>query len=339
MGRNVPGDFANRWTPPAYTVDDDGKVVGGYTPPGLNNWGRWGANDQRGTQNLVGPAQIARAAGLVRDGKVFSMALMIDADAPRFPTRPAPQHYFLSTGADAVAGCPVQISMPGYQWNDDMITMALQGSTQWDGFGHFMAHDTMYNGYWAGNVTAAGGAAVLGIDAMYESFIGRGVLLDLARLRGVEWLPEASEVNAAMLDECLAAQGVALETGDIVLLRTGFLQKWERLQTFDERVAYFGDTPGLIEDCVEWLYRNDVSALAADTVGIEVLAPTTPQSRVLPIHHGCLVDLGLPLGEFWDLEALAADCAEDGRYDFMLVAPPLRVPHAVGSPLNPIAMK
>lgn len=92
-------------------------------------------------------------------------------------------------------------------------------------------------------------------------------------------------------------------------------------------------------DAIPWLHEKAVSALATDTLGVEPLVPEDPEDRFLPVHVACLVDLGLPLGELWDLEALAADCAEDGRYEFMLVAPPLYLPGGMGSPLNPIAVK
>ena len=97
--------------------------------------------------------------------------------------------------------------------------------------------------------------------------------------------------------------------------------------------------PGLSRDAIPWLHEREVSALACDNIGVEVLVPEDPEERVLPVHVACLVDLGLPLGELWDLEALAADCAEDGAYEFLLVAPPLYLPGGMGSPLNPIALK
>ena len=104
MGRSEPGQYSKAWTAPDYSVDEDGKIVGGYVPEGPNNWGRWGPDDQIGTQNLIGPDQRIRAAGLVQSGKVFSLALPIDADGPRFHTRPAPLHWFLMTGSDQIAG-------------------------------------------------------------------------------------------------------------------------------------------------------------------------------------------------------------------------------------------
>lgn len=340
MGRSSEGgDYGTAWSPPTYTVNDAGKVQGGYEPTGPHNWGRWGGEDQRGAQNLIGPEQIVAAAGLVQRGATFSLALPIDASGPRWPTRPAPLRIPLMTGSDQVVGSPYALQMANFQWNDDMLQMPTQGSTQWDALSHVMSGDTMYNGFWAGDVTAFGGARVLGIENYRESFIGRGVLVDLARHQGLDACPDAQAVGAAMLDECLAAQGVELQPGDMLLVRTGHLPKWWDLTSVDEQMAYFVASPGLSASVAGWLKEHDISAVAADTIAVEPLTPEDPTDRVHPLHQACLIDLGLTLGEFWDLEALAADCAEDGRYTFLLVAPPLNLPGGLGSPINPIAMK
>jgi kynurenine formamidase len=339
MGRTGPGGYSNGWTPPSYTVDDRGKVVDGYRPREPNNWGRWGDEDQRGTQNMIGPAERVAAAGLVRTGKVFSLALPIDQTAPSFSTRPKPLRLPLMTGSDAVVGSPYNEAAPGFQWNDDMLQMPTQGSTQWDAFGHVMWQDSMYNGYWAGNVTALGGGKVLGIEHHRESFVGRGVLVDPARHQGLDICPDGQVIGPELLDASLESQGTELRRGDILLVRTGYLAKWWTLGPDDSPDAYFLGSPGVGRDAVDWLHRHEVSALATDTIGVEPLVPEDPEDRVLPVHVACLVDLGLPLGELWDLERLAADCAEDGVYEFLLVAPPLFLPGGMGSPLNPVAMK
>jgi kynurenine formamidase len=339
MGRSAPGEYGNEWTPPTYAVDQDGKVVGGYKPPEPNNWGRWGDDDQRGTQNLIGPEQRVAAAGLVKTGKVFSLALPIDETAPRLASRPPPLRLSLMTGSDALAGSPYNEAAPGFQWSDDMLQMPTQGSTQWDALGHVMWQDSMYNRWWGGNTTALGGGRVLGIETQRESFVGRGVLLDPARAQGLDMCPDAQAIGPELLDATLESQGIELRSGDILLVRTGYLAKWWTLGPGDDTGAYFGASPGLSRDAVPWLHEHEVSALAFDNIGVEVLVPEDPEERVLPVHVGCLVDLGLPLGELWDLEELAADCAADGVYEFLLVAPPLNLPGAMGSPLNPIALK
>jgi kynurenine formamidase len=339
MGRSGPGRYSASWSAPGYDVDEQGKVRGGYTPPGVNNWGRWGEHDQIGTQNLIGPAERRGAAESIRTGKVFSLALPIDANGPRFHTRPAPLHWFLMTGSDQIAGTPYAAVDPDFQWNDDMFQMPLQGSTQWDAFAHVMHQDTMYNGYWAGNVTAFGGAAVLGIENHRTSFVGRGVLLDVARSEGTDVLAPNTAIDRAMLERCVDRQDLELRAGDMVLVHTGYLSLWDPSWSPDRIGEYFFGSPGLGASTVEWCHDLDVSAVASDTIAVEVFQPEDPSARRYPVHCGCLVDLGLPLGEFWALGELAADCAEDGRYDFMLVAPPLHIPHAVGSPINPVAIK
>ncbi len=339
MGRTEPGGYTTGWTPPSYTVAESGKVVGGYAPGEPNNWGRWGDDDQRGTQNLIGPAERVAAAQLVRTGKVFSLALPIDRTAPSLSSRPAPMLLPLMSGSDAVVGSPWNADVPGFQWNDDMLQMPTQGSTQWDAFGHVMWQDSMYNGYWAGSMTTLGGGKFLGIEHHRESFVGRAVLLDPARAQGLEHCPDNQIIGPELLDAALEAQGAELLPGDMLLVRTGHLGRWWTLTDEDDRDAYFVASPGIGRDAIGWLHDKQVSALATDTLGVESLVPEDPSDRFLPVHVACLVDLGLPLGELWELDALAADCAADGAYAFMLVAPPLYLPGGMGSPLNPIAIK
>jgi len=204
---------------------------------------------------------------------------------------------------------------------------------------HVMFQDSMYNGYWAGNVTTLGGGRVLGIEHQRESFVGRGVLVDPARHQGLDACPDHQVIGPDLLDASLASQGAELRAGDMLLVRTGYLAKWWTRPEGQSPEAYFAASPGIGRDAVPWLHQHAVSALACDNIGIEPLVPEEPVDRVLPLHVSCLVDLGLSLGELWDLDALAADCAEDGVYEFLLVAPPLHIPGAMGSPLNPIAMK
>jgi kynurenine formamidase len=340
MGRIESGTFhARRWVPPTYEVDEQGKVVGGYRPAGPHNWGRWGERDTRGTANLIGPDAVVAAARLVRRGRVISLALPIDEAGPRWPTRPAPKHYFTMTGSDGISGSPYSAVVPGVTYNDDNIDMPLQGSTQWDGLAHWSYQDSFYNGFWSGNLTATTGSPDVSIHEMRESFVGRGVLLDVPRHLGTEAAEPGMVIGPELLDEVAAAEDVEIHPGDMLLVRTGNLRRWYDLRSQEEKEAYFGRVPGLGRDCIGWLYAHDIAAVAADTVSVEVMPNEEPVERPMPLHHAALVDLGLTLGEFWALDALAEDCAEDGIYEFLLVAPPLNIPGAVGSPLNPIAVK
>jgi kynurenine formamidase len=226
---------------------------------------------------------------------------------------------------------------PGYVYNDDVIEIATQGSTQWDGLAHVVVEDTLYNGFWAGAVTSAGGAAVNGIEHVRSSFVGRGVLLDAARHAGVDSLEPGQSITDTDLDAICAAQSVTLESGDIILLRTGYLQRWWELDTDAQRAEYMRSWPGVGLSTVEWFARHDVAAAATDTVGFEVMP--SEGGELNPAHNRLMVDLGFFIGELWDFDELAEHCAGDGRYEFLLVAPPLYIPRAAGSPLNPIAIK
>ena len=339
MGRTQPGDYATSWKAPDYTVDDRGKVVGGYTPREPNNWGRWGEDDQRGTQNLIGPEQRVAAAQLVKTGKIFALGLPLTPDAPVWPPRPAPQRLATMTGSDAVVGSPANAPAPGFQWSDDILTVATHGSTHWDGLGHAMCEDSLYNGFWAGNVTALAGCGVLGIEQQRDCFVGRGVLVDVARHQGIEACPARQVITPLMLDDALAAQGIELRSGDMLLVRTGHLARWWTRPADQTPMNYFVNSPGISRDAAPWLHEHGISALAADTIGVEPLIPEDSDERVFPLHVATLVDQGLTLGELWVLDDLAADCAADGAYEFLLAAQPLNLPGGMGSPINPIALK
>jgi kynurenine formamidase len=339
MGRTEPGHFhAKRWIPPSYTVDDDGKVVGGYQPSGLHNWGRWGEFDHFGTANLITPESIVAAAGLVRHGTPYSLALPIDVDAPRWSGRRAPMHYFTMTGSDGLAGLPHSANEPGVTFTDDYIDMALQSSTQWDGLAHWAYQDSLYNGYWSGNITSAG-SPDLDMSELKASFVGRGVLVDVPAVSGTPYLAPSTAITPEMLDEALAQHGVEIRSGDMLLVRTGHLGRWYTELDEAERRAWFTATPGLSRTVIPWLHEKDVSAVALDTMGVEVVPNEEPVDPPHPVHHAALIDMGLTLGELWWLEDLASACADDDSYEFLLCAPPLNIPGAIGSVLNPIAIK
>ena len=219
------------------------------------------------------------------------------------------------------------------RFNDDIIIMPLQAATQWDALSHVYYEDYLYNGFPANSVTSTG-AFYCGIDKVdVKGITSRGVLLDIVRLRGVDSFCEmGNPITPDELDAAAKAQGVIVGRGDIVLVRTGW---WARfLETGD------GGEPGAGLDwtCASWLHDHEVAAVAADNLMDE--NPTSGvEGAFLPMHMLCLRDMGLMLGEYWDLTALAADCAADGVYEFQLIAPPLRVTGAVGSPVNPIAIK
>jgi kynurenine formamidase len=317
--RDVPDKRLKGWKPPTYEVDERGKVIGAV-PGDPNNWGRWGDDDQRGCLNLLTPERIAAAAALARTGKRFSLGLPIGGPAKMPGYRPPPLHLFGETTGDFVLGDG------RLQYSDDYVVIALQASTQLDGFGHVAGGDVLYNGYWAGLITASSGARRLGIHQLADGVVGRAVLLDLARDGR---LPGGHAIEADQLAAAADAQGVELQAGDILLIRTGHLG-W-LLEGNDEE----GRAPGLTYRALPWLHERDVAMVALDNVAAEVL----PAEGALPFHVGAIRDLGLLIGELFDLEALAADCAADGVYEMFFAASVLPVVNGVGSPLNPIVIK
>src|ERR1700733_9079569 len=186
------------------------------------NWGRWGAEEEAGTLNNISPQDIINAARLIRKGKVFSLALNYDNKGPQnglWGNRFNPIHTMLATGTDAVAGRQDSI---GIRYADDMVSMPLQCGTQWDALGHVFNGEKMWNGYDA-RLVDANGAEKNGIEKVKDKMVGRGVLLDVARYRGVDSLEDGYGISIADLESCAKDQGVEVRKGDFVIFRTGHM--------------------------------------------------------------------------------------------------------------------
>ena len=295
----------------------------------VRNWGRWGAYDQRGTVNLITPARLVAAGALIRTGKVFDLGIPLDDAGPQpGGGRINPVHLMSQTGDR-------QMFPGGFRYADDYIFMPLQGATQWDALAHVYYDDQLYNGYPSNDVTVVG-AFNCSIEHQAKGIAGRGVLLDLARLKGVEWLERGYAITPADLEAAIAAQGdVAVGAGDILVFRTG----WRRKFLVEKSPTNFMDgEPGLGQDCCQWLRDRDIAAVCSDNWAIEVLPGEDPNA-VFNVHMVLIRDMGLTLGEIFDLEELSADCAADGVWEFFFCAPPLKVTKGVGSPINPLAFK
>ncbi|MCU1558890.1 MAG: Kynurenine formamidase [Microbacteriaceae bacterium] len=296
----------------------------------LSNWGRWGAADERGTLNLLTAAGLVEAARLIREGKVFELSIPVSNDGPNFGgLRSNPVH--------------TMTQLPGEVWDpalletaDDLIVMSLQAETQWDSLAHVGYGGYLYNNVPSSTVTARFGAERNGIDKQLPGPLGRGVLIDIARSRGVEWLePTDPAITPEDLDRVAAEQGVEVRSGDIVLVRTG----WRRKAIVEGWSHEWIETnPGLTQECAHWLSAHEVVAICSDNHSIEQV-PMADPATVYPLHGILIRDLGMMLGEMFDLEELAADCAADGRWEFFFVAPPLKVANGVGSPVTPLAIK
>lgn len=338
MGRKEWGTFSNSWKPPNYEVDSDGKIIGQANDHEPNNWGRWGVLDERGATNFITPDKIVEAASLIQSGRIISMAVPLAPGGPTDPGRPPIQHYWGYTGSDMVAGSAMNANWgPGVQYTDDYINMPTHGSTHWDGLAHNAEEDSVYNGFWVGTCESINGASRCSIHHQRETLCGRGVLLDVAKHKGLQRLPQGYAITPEDLDEVMAAQGVDVLEGDILIVRTGH-QGWFYELEPAEKSEYWKGSPGISVRCVEWLHQKSVSAIAMDNPAVEVMPPEDP-TALLPVHPRLLRDLGITLGEIWHLDPIADDCAQDGRYEFFVAAQPLNIQNAVGSPINPIAIK
>lgn len=306
-----------------------------------SNWGRWGNDDQRGTLNHVTPELVAKAAASIRSGKRISLGLDFDQNGPQsgggFGGRFNPIHLMFRDGGDIANGTVIDEFYGGndrhIRGTDDMIIMPLQCGTQWDALAHIFFDGHMYNGFTTQAVTSKG-ATHGDIVQAKDQVAGRGVLLDVARLKGVDCLEPGYAITADDLEACEAAQNVTVGRGDFVMVRTG--QMGDRKGNWRDYSA--GSAPGLGFGSIPWVAEREIAALATDTWGMEVLPNESPDV-FQPLHCVFLVSMGLLVGEIFDLEALAADCAEDGQYDFFFCAPPLPFTRAVGSPVNPMAIK
>ncbi len=303
-----------------------------------SNWGRWGQDDVHGTLNFLTDDKRVEGARLVRRGVSFSLAQPFDASGPQtgWRRRTNPVHTMLDTGTDAERG--TQGFPHGLGGADDVVFMPLQCSTQWDGLGHIFDHGRAWNGRAAGDVVTSDGDRLTGIETAAALIAGRAVLLDAGRVLGRDGeLPDGFAITPGHLDEIIAAQGetAGVGRGDIVLIRTGQLSRVRR----DGWGGYAGGpAPGLSFACATWLHRTEIAAIVTDTWGFEV-RPNEFDEAFQPLHQVAIPNMGLYIGEMWDLDDLAADCADDGRYECWLTAAPIPVTGAVGAPVNPIAVK
>jgi kynurenine formamidase len=306
-----------------------------------SNWGRWGADDELGTLNHVRPEDVVAAAALVRRGAVFSLSIPIDENGPQNGAagRFNPIHLMFRDGSSAMTGAMVRDFYGGndryLRVTDDLLILPLQAGTQWDALAHVVFEDRIYNGYEA-SVVGSRGAVRGDIAKARDRVVGRGVLLDLPRIQGRPWLDPGEPILAADLEACAEAEQVAVGRGDIVLVRTGHVARCRSEGGWGSYAG--GPAPGLGLDAAPWLFDREVAAVAVDTWGAEVLPNETPDVYQ-PLHIILIVHAGLLVGEIFDLEALAEDCANDGRYEFLFSAPPLVITGGVGSPINPIAIK
>lgn len=296
-----------------------------------SDWGRWGDDDRLGTLNLVTPAHRAAAAALVTEGVSVSRAWEISPVPSADQRFGPPQRFMLATGEGLVEGGD---GGPRYAGAMEHLGLVYHGYsvTHLDGLSHYFWDGRMYGGRPAGLVTAGEGARQLAVTDADVGIVTRGVLLDVAALRGVEWLEPGEAVLPADLEAAEVRQGTTVEEGDAVLLRTGYGAKRHRHGPDD--VAAVGRA-GWHASCIPWLHERGVAAIGCDTA--QDVHPSGYPALRSPVHAVGIVAMGLWLVDNCDLEALRAACERFDRWTFHLAVAPLRVAGGTGSPVNPLA--
>ena len=283
----------------------------------LSNWGRFGAHDQLGTLNLITPAKRAAAARLVRSGRTVSCARSL----PTLPSveNPNPvQHHMIGTCTEGYGGDYFAIAPHGF------------ATSHIDALCHIFHEGKLYNGYPIEKVTAHG-ALELGIHEVKDGVVSRGVLLDVPAARGVEYLEPGTPIFPDDLESAERRAGLRVEPGDIVLVRTG---RWalRKTRSWDPRQQ----SAGLDASCLPWLHERGVATLGCD--GVSDVVPSRIEGVNLPIHSVAIVAMGLHLLDNLELEPIAAACAEEKRWEFLLTVAPLVLFRGTASPVNPIAL-
>ena len=284
-------------------------------------WGRWGAEDEIGAPNLIGAEQVRLAASLVRTGQVVSLAQPLSARTPVPAHRAGMMHFMGRDGGDYAAGAK---RPGGFQFAEDTVVLPLHVGTHIDALCHAWCGDHLYNGFPGDTVRSTTGALRCGIEKM-KPLVTRGVLLDIVRLRGRLAAPRDA-IGRAELEAAAVQAGVTLQTGDAVLIRTG----WQESQT--SRDVDFNAEPGIDVDAALWLASCEVSMVGADNFAIEALP--FPPGTVFPVHQRLIRDYGIPLLEGLVLRPLA----EAGGAAFLFVATPLPIVGGTGSPVASVAV-
>jgi kynurenine formamidase len=272
---------------------------------------------------------VLRGVAAARQGKVFSLAIPFDEDGPQtgaVPGRENPRRRMLAVNTP-YTGDPADFCA-----NDDAVEMGVQAATHWDALAHASYEGRLYNGVDAAAVDGRG-AARLGIEH-FGPVVTRGIVADVARVHGVDHFEVGHAITGEDLDAAVALGGLTVEPGDALLVRTGQMH-WLR---HGDPVRFSNPSPGLSTQSVEWLHDHGVAAVATDTLVFEVWPPEDA-AVLLPVHLLHLVDMGMPQGQLWALDELAADCAADGCYEVLLCATPLPLTRSVGGPVAPTAVK
>ncbi|CAN0430040.1 unnamed protein product [Ectocarpus sp. 12 AP-2014] len=333
------------------------------TRPEGSNWGEFGSDDQLGRVNLIGPEQVLKGVKEVREGVTFCLSLPLDIPGGNVlnPRRSPPQLSPTALGNDQYINFPLASHNPTLRdvISDDQVVLSLQYSTQWDSLAHVGAlfdgdgdgklERRYYNGYVADqdvlNLSHEPAqrhdsyAKRLGIETLaVHGMQGRAVLVDLKRVYG----SGRTLVGHEKLMEALGQLNVVVEQGDMLVLRTGFAEALLDMQGAPQPdvLKNIGAVlDGRDQTLLDWITESGIAAICADNYAVENLDSELEPGccSKLPLHHHCLFKLGLPLAELWYLKDLAEWLHSRERNRFLLTAPPLRLPGAIGSPVTPVA--
>ena len=295
---------------------------------GVCNWGRWGADDEKGTLNYITPNHVRNAAKLVKSGRTVSMAIPINKVAG--PENPHPPVHCITHNHD------IDLEQGEPHVATDYFASGCHGDchTHVDALCHISYKGKLYNGKPAGSVTSMG-PLLEDITAYAHGIVGRGVLLDVPSLRGVKWLEPGEAVTAEELLAAEQAQGVRLGEGDLLVFRTGHHRR--RLEVGPWNNGYGGEgKAGLHVDAMPLLHERKVAAFLPDGDGETI--PCNVEGMAYPVHAIQLASMGMCCADSLQFEDLVKVCQEEKRWEFMAVLAPLRLPGGTGSLLNPIAV-
>jgi kynurenine formamidase len=290
----------------------------------LSNWNRWGADDQMGAVNLITPAKRKQAVGLVREGASFSMA----RNAETQPAVDNPQPIVRKTTRLGKDSPEVGIGGTG-----DNFFIAYHGyvHSHMDSLCHFLYDGKMYNGYSRLEVSEEG-AAKNSILNFKNGIITRGVLMDMARHKGVDYLEPGTPIYPEDLEAWEKKAGVKVQAGDVMIVRTG---RWARRDAKGPWPVQQDGLAGLHMSCAKWMHARDVAIIGGD--GAQDVLPSAVAGISQPIHLLSLVAMGMPIFDNCDLELIGREAQKRRRWEFLVTASPAAVPGATGSVLNPIA--
>ncbi len=291
-----------------------------------NNWGRWGDDDELGTLNFITDEVVMRGAQAVRRGKRVSCGRVLSPSHRDDNPRPV-LHLMTASGEGAATD--------GMAASSDYLGLEFHGyaMSHLDAPSHLFWDGQMYNGRPSSVVKTATGAHFGSVDVARRGIVTRGILLDMPRLTGEEWLEPGRGISPEELVQCEQSESVEVRSGDALLVRVGRDARAAKLGT----ASSFADgIAGLSAECIPWLAKREVAALAGD--GANDVVGTGRGDHPMPVHSAGIVGLGLWLLDNLYLDDLAHECAASGHWDFQICITPLRIKNGTGSPVNPIAV-